>query len=228
MNIAEIKEKNNSRKFIDVDEFKNPPLAKVNSLDKLLCLDDNIYLYEETTLNEEEATEETFETTRVNTLTLLLNDADFIMMGRRDIENILDDVVCDYEDKIRKKCKTTYGYFLTIRSLKYNIEFDYEEFDIDENREKNIAEWLFTLCKEYRQEAEKERLALIDKEEKEIKAIEDYIKEKKSIYNECTTQVGKKKIISNTVYEIKEKFNNSTVIKRFTKDRVEFLLDRKD
>ena len=143
-------------------------------------------------------------------------------------ENILDDVVCDYEDKIRKKCKTTYGYFLTIRSLKYNIEFDYEEFDIDENREKNIAEWLFTLCKEYRQEAEKERLALIDKEEKEIKAIEDYIKEKKSIYNECTTQVGKKKIISNTVYEIKEKFNNSTVIKRFTKDKVEFLLDRKD
>lgn len=228
MNIAEIKEKNSDRKFIDVDEFKNSPLAKVNSLDKLLCLDDNIYLYEETILNEEEATEETFETTRANTLTLLLNDADFIMMGRRDMENILDDVVYDYEDKIRKKCKTTYGYFLTIRSLKYNIEFDYEKFDIDENREKNIVEWLFTLCKEYRQEAEKERLALIDKEKKEIKAIEDYIKEKKSIYNECTTQVGKKKLISNTVYEIKEKFNNSTVIKQFTKDRVEFLLDRKD
>ena len=125
MQSSEIIKKYTEKKFIQVDTFVAKEYATVEKLENLIEIDD-AFLFTEDLLSEEEATDCIVDSSLDMAVDALLNNST-TFLSRTEARDLVDDVECEYGEELVKKCKIKSAHFLTIRSLKYNIEYNIDE-----------------------------------------------------------------------------------------------------
>ena len=211
----EIIKKYTEKKFIQVDTFVAKEYATVEKLENLIEIDD-AFLFTEDLLSEEEATGCIVDSSLDMAVDALLNNST-TFLSRTEARDLVDDVECEYGEELAKKCKIKSAHFLTIRSLKYNIEYKDNQVDIDSNKQEKIINWILDKCEEI-----KEARAAANAQE--LDTIKNFILAYKQEYAALTSQNAKTKFVKNLQFRVKDKFETSDKLQRFTIDYIDFIL----